>query len=66
MPIPTPRNGESEDQFIDRCVTKLLDDEAELPPEEAVAICYTKWQKKELSKSFYKLMVELYEIAMRS
>jgi hypothetical protein len=46
MPLPTPRQGESENQFIERCIR---DDtmQGEFPDEnQRLGVCYQRWQGK--------------------
>jgi len=45
-----PRAGESEDEFIGRCVKVLIDEGTE--QEQALAICYSKWEKKFAADSY--------------
>ena len=42
FPIPSPE-GEDEQTFISRCISKLID---EYGQEQAAAICYGQWEKK--------------------
>ena len=39
-----PKSGESEDEFIGRCIPVLLDEG--YPQEQAIAICYSYWEGK--------------------
>ena len=45
MPIPSPRSGESDSEFMSRCISFLVDEGK--PQEQAVAIC-----RSQLSKGF--------------
>jgi hypothetical protein len=47
MPIPTPKKKESKKKYISRC-TKFLESEGK-PKDQAAAICYTKWEKGDVS-----------------
>ena len=40
MPIPNRKSGETESQYIGRCMEAIGD---EYPQEQALAICYGKW-----------------------
>ncbi len=42
MPIPTPSKTERQQDFIDRCIPVLVEED-NLPRDEAAAICYGKW-----------------------
>ena len=39
MPIPQPRENESENEFISRCISKLVGEEGK-DQDQATAICY--------------------------
>ena len=40
MPIPNPRSGESQDDFISRCISAIAD---EYDQDQASAICFDSW-----------------------
>jgi len=42
MPIPNKKSGETENQFINRCMTAIGD---EYPQDQALAICYGKFRE---------------------
>jgi hypothetical protein len=42
--MPTPLPYERQDDFVQRCIPELIDEGKSR--EEAVAICYTYWNKK--------------------
>ena len=42
MPIPNPQSGESQDEFVSRCIGELYN---EYGQEQALAICYTKYRE---------------------
>jgi hypothetical protein len=48
MPIPKPKDGESKDDFIDRCMSD--ENTQKYPAEEGnnqrYAICISKWEEK--------------------
>ena len=44
MPIPKPTDGESEKDFVSRCISKIID---EYDQSQAAAICYNTYRKKE-------------------
>jgi len=48
MPIPKPRGGEGENNFISRCIGFLINEGR--PSNEAAAICYDQWRGKESTK----------------
>ena len=43
MPVPTPRTGESKNDFVGRCIEEISD---EYKPAQATAICFAKWNEK--------------------
>jgi hypothetical protein len=47
MPIPTPKKKENKKKFVSRCI-KFLKSEGR-PKDQAAAICYTKWEKGDVS-----------------
>lgn len=49
-PIPTPNQGESEEDFIERCVSFLINEGT--PQEQAVAICSEQWNKPDKKKLY--------------
>tara|TARA_R110002049_G_scaffold258637_1_gene434406 strand:+ start:1044 stop:1490 length:447 start_codon:yes stop_codon:yes gene_type:complete len=44
MPIPKPKSGEKQSQFMMRCVAKMM---VEYPKEQAIAICYNSFRGSE-------------------
>ncbi len=44
IPLPKPSSGETQDNFINRCIS-IVRDEAETN-EQAAAICHTQWRNK--------------------
>jgi HK97 family phage prohead protease/HK97 family phage major capsid protein len=49
MPLPKPRKGESQDDFIGRCMHEAFGDDApaDRTQEQAVAMCMQAWRDKE-------------------
>lgn len=47
MPIPEPKKGEKKSTFVTRCA-EFLKKEGK-PKDQAYAICYTKWEKGNVS-----------------
>lgn len=45
---PTPREGESEEDFVQRCIPILIDEGKK--PDEAAAICHSMWREAQKSK----------------
>jgi hypothetical protein len=46
MPVPQPKPGESQDEFIPRCVRTLSHIDKKRPQKQIVAICYGTWRNK--------------------
>ena len=60
MPLPTPKNNESEDEFISRCMS---DDQAEKDfpdQDQRLAVCFSQFEEKKEStlKSFGEFIKE--------
>jgi hypothetical protein len=47
LPIPQPEGGETENEFVSRCISKIID---EYDQSQAAAICYNTYRKKEEMK----------------
>ena len=54
MPIPQPETGEDENVFVTRCISKIAD---EYDQEQAAAICYNTYRKKEEMSKKDKIFV---------
>lgn len=51
--MPTPRNGESKDEFINRCIPIVINEGTATDPSQAAAICYSKWDQFSLANNEY-------------
>lgn len=47
MPIPSVTSGETKDEYIGKCMSAIS---GEYPQDQAVAICISTYDRKELSK----------------
>ena len=45
MPIPKPTSTERQEDYINRCIPVLVEQD-NLPKEQAAAVCYAQWMKK--------------------
>lgn len=47
MPIPEPKDNETKEQFVSRCIEIMTRDESEKFPSRAqrAAICYSQWNE---------------------
>lgn len=45
MPIPTPRNDESKNAFMGRCMGMLKNESK--PRDQKIAMCFSQWKDKE-------------------
>lgn len=45
MPIPTPNEDESRDEFVERCMEAIGDENEE---DQALAICFDKWEERNM------------------
>jgi hypothetical protein len=52
--LPTPREGESEQQFISRCMA--YPDMQKYPQEQRAAICYSYWRGEKLHPTFERII----------
>ena len=43
--MPTPREGETKDEFVSRCIPIVLDDGTAKSQEQAVAVCNSMWEQ---------------------
>ena len=43
--MPTPRQGESESEFMDRCIPYVVENE-DKTPDVAIAICSNIWRNR--------------------
>lgn len=48
MPIPSPSNAETQNDYVGRCMSEIS---GEYPQEQALAICISTYQKETMSKS---------------
>lgn len=48
MPIPKPKAGETEQEFVSRCISEIYD---EYGQEQGSAICYSTWREEKMSKT---------------
>lgn len=54
MPIPKPQPGEKEQEFVSRCISKIID---EYEQSQAAAICYSKYREKMAKKDKEEMFV---------
>lgn len=62
MPIPSPKSGEKEQEFVSRCISAIYD---EYGKEQAAAICYSKYRetkKENIVKDIIKSVAKLLKI----
>ena len=45
MPVPEPRSGETQDQFVSRCISQLTHEDPEASPQQIQAICFAKFRE---------------------
>lgn len=46
MPIPTPKTGESQNDFVSRCISTVKKIDPNRPDKQVQAICFNSWRKK--------------------
>src|SRR3990172_1047756 len=49
--MPTPNEGESRREFIQRCIPIVLEDKTADDPDQAVAVCSSIWERAMAKKS---------------
>lgn len=45
MPIPTPNEDESREDFISRCMEQLADDDEFDDQDQRAGVCFSKWRE---------------------
>ena len=45
MPLPSPRKGQSEDEFIGSCMSNEIMKKEFSDHKKRVAVCYSRWRK---------------------
>ena len=45
MPVPKPHSGESQDDFIGRCMSALADSDPDRPNDQRLAMCFNAWRE---------------------
>ena len=58
MPLPTPNDGEKEDEFIHRCMASDAAKEF-TDQKQRVAVCYSQWRGKNKEASARKQRMEI-------
>jgi len=53
MPIPKPRDKETEREFITRCVSQLAKEDPDNSNKQRVAICFETWRKSKSGGEMY-------------
>jgi len=53
VPVPTPQQGESENDFMRRCVGAMVGEGRD--QDQAVAICSTQWEESKGTRKSYSL-----------
>lgn len=48
--MPTPHDGETHDNFIERCIPMVIDEGTAENPDQAAAICNSMWEEREQPK----------------
>jgi len=58
LPVPKPNEGESEDEFISRCISTLTEEDPDRPKDQIAAMCYDSWRdNSKNAKSLYDKLV---------
>lgn len=59
MPVPTPREGESEREFVSRCISELHDTDPKREQNQNIAICYSQWREQHKSTPLDEIIQRL-------
>lgn len=51
MPVPKPKNGESQDEFVERCMGNETMKEEFPDNDQRLAVCFDSWRKEKESKA---------------
>jgi hypothetical protein len=46
MPVPTPHGGESQDDFIGRCMRWMHTNDSQRPQDQMQAMCFQQWRDR--------------------
>lgn len=55
--MPTPNKGESQSEYIPRCVAYVMKNGEAKDNKQAAAICYSKWKSSKSSEASAKALV---------
>jgi ATP-dependent Clp endopeptidase proteolytic subunit ClpP len=66
--MPTPKKGEKEDDFVDRCIPIVIEEGTADDGEQAAAICHSIWEESKKKKDSAKgdMKMKWYEIKNKS
>jgi len=53
MPVPKPKAGESQDDYISRCMRWMADNEPDRPRDQQLAICFNTYRESKRSNFIY-------------
>lgn len=56
MPIPNPKGGESQNEFVSRCVSQISN---EYPQDQALAICINKFEENMSKTTAQKVQAKI-------
>jgi hypothetical protein len=48
--MPTPKKNETQDDFVARCIPYLMKEKPGMKSDQAAAICYSIWDRKNEDK----------------
>lgn len=52
--MPTPNEGESESDFVSRCIPIVIEDGSAEDQDQAVAMCYSYWEQAKKEKDVFR------------
>lgn len=60
--MPTPKKNENKDEFIERCIPIVIDEEGISGNDQAYAYCLDIWEDYNMSDDMYELYKNLEKI----
>lgn len=64
MPIPEPKSGENQNDYVSRCMSALKDDDK--PQKQKVAICFTTWRQKKTKNEIKKKLYDCIDLLKKA
>lgn len=59
MPLPKPKKGEKEQEYISRCIQFVKHEDPKISNEQASAMCYTTWRNRNKKREMRRLSAKI-------